>query len=102
MTDVPPDRQKPGSRTLVLILVLGAVLAVVLPTMFARSRTAQTMRADLAEVVTECRQLYGAAPTAADTAAVDSVRPLLHGRERPGDPACGHYRRRNMTKPIAR
>lgn len=87
---------------LVVILVLGAVLAVALPTIFARSRQARTMREDLAEVVTECRALYAAAATAADTMAVDSIRPRLHGRERPGDPACGHYRRRNMTKPTAR
>ena len=102
MSDLPPGRRGPGSRALVLILVLGAVLAVALPTIFARSRQAQTMRADLTEVVGECRARYAAAPTAADTAAVDSVRPLLHGRERPGDPACGHYRRRNMTKPVGR
>lgn len=102
MTGLPPARRGPGSRTLVLILVLGAILAVALPTIFARSRTARTMRADLTEVVGECRELYGRAPTAADTAAVDSVRPPLHGRERPGDPACGHYRRRNMTKPLER
>lgn len=102
MTDAPPAPRGPGSRALVLILILGAVLVVLLPTMFARSRRAQTMRDDLAEVVTECRELYAAAPTALDTAAVDSIRPLLHGRERPGDPACGHYRRRDMTKPVGR
>jgi len=102
MTAVPPARRGPGSRTVVLILVLGAVLAVLLPTIFARSRRAQTMRADLAEVVAECRKRYAAAPSAADTATVDSLRPLLHGHERPGDPACGQYRRRNMTKPVER
>ncbi|HEX6616107.1 MAG TPA: hypothetical protein VF046_07355 [Gemmatimonadales bacterium] len=102
MNGPPPTRRGPGSRTLVLVLVLGAILAVALPTIFARSRTARTMRVDLTEVVGECRELYAKAPTAADTAAVDSVRPLLHGRERPGDPACGHYRRRNMTRPLGR
>jgi hypothetical protein len=57
------------------------------------------MRADLAEVLAECRARYAAAATAADTAAVDAWQPSLHGERRTGDPACGPYRRRNMIDP---
>jgi hypothetical protein len=100
MTAPPPDPGRgPGSRTLIFVLLLGAAIIALLPVILARSQRAHTMRDDLAEVVGECRDLYAAASTAADTAAVDSVRPALHGVPRPGDPACGPYRRRNMTKP---
>lgn len=100
MTATPPDPGRgPGSRTLIFVLLLGAAIIALLPVILARSRRAQTMRDDLAEVVGECRDLYAAASTAADSAAVDSVRPTLHGVPRPGDPACGPYRRRNMTRP---
>jgi len=97
--DPPRFRRGPGSRALILILLVGAAIVALLPVIIARSRRVQTMRADLGEVVGECRALYAAASTAADTVAVDSIRPSLHGAQRPGDPACGQYRRRNMTKP---
>jgi type II secretory pathway pseudopilin PulG len=99
-TNPPEPRRGPDSRILILLLLVGAAVAALLPVIVAHSRRAQTMRADLSEVVSECRALYAAASTAADTAAADSVRPALHGVERPADPACGPYRRRNMTKPL--
>ena len=56
------------------------------------------MRSGLSEVLGECGDRYAAARTAADTAAVDAWRPALHGEDRPGDPTCGPYRKRNMLK----
>jgi hypothetical protein len=97
--DPPPVPSGPSSRALIVILLLGAVIVALLPVIIARTRRVHAMRDDLAEVVGECRELYASARTAADTTAVDSVRPRLHGVQRPGDPACGPYRRRNMTKP---
>jgi hypothetical protein len=47
-------------------------------------------------VVGECRARYAGARTGADSAAADAWQPPLHGQRRPGDPACGAYRRRNM------
>ena len=101
MATHPPEVGRgPDSRLLIVLLLVGAAVAALLPVVIAHSRRAQAMRADLAEVVAECRALYADASTAADTLAVDSVRPAFHGVERPGDPACGPYRRRNMTKPL--
>jgi hypothetical protein len=84
---------------LIGILLAGAAVVALLPVIIARSSRVHVMRDDLAEVVGECRAMYAAARTAADTAAVDSLRPALHGVRRPGDPACGPYRRRNLTAP---
>lgn len=95
----PPGRSGPGSRALIVMLLVGAVIVALLPVIIARTRRVHTMRDDLAEVVGECRERYASARTAADTAVVDSIRPTLHGVQRPGDPPCGPYRRRNMTKP---
>jgi hypothetical protein len=86
----------PGSRTLIVALLVAAAVLVLLPLVVARSRRVQTMRTDLAEVLGECRARYEAAATASDTAAADAWRPTLHGKERPGDPVCGSYRRRNL------
>ena len=85
-----------ASRTLVIILLVAAAIVAILPVAVARTRRVQTMRAGLAEVLGECRARYDAATTAADTVAVDAWQPVLHGERRPGDPACGPYRRRNM------
>lgn len=93
---LPPTPKKAASRWLVLALVVIAALVAVLPLVISRTRRVQAMRADLAEVVRECRARYAAGRTAADTGAVDAWRPPLHGEQRPGDPACGAYRRRNM------
>jgi len=84
------------SRRVVLVLVALAVVLAVLPVLIARSARLQSMRAGLAEVVDECRARYAGALTRADTAAADAWPPPLHGELRPGDPACGAYRRRNM------
>jgi hypothetical protein len=81
--------------------VAAAVLAL-LPALFARTARVQSMRSDLTEVLEECRARYGAARSAADTAAADAWQPVLHGRRRPGDPPCGPYRRRNMLTPASR
>jgi hypothetical protein len=86
----------PGSRTLVIALVVAAAIIALLPLLVARTHRLQTMGADLAEVLDQCRARYAAAATAADTAAADAWQPALHGEQRPGDPACGRYRRRNM------
>jgi hypothetical protein len=88
----------PGSRALIVGLLVAAAIAAVLPVLVARSRRLQGMRADLAEVLGECRARYADARTAADTAAADAWQPALHGVQRPGDPACGPYRRRNMLR----
>ena len=92
----------PGSRTLIVLLLVGAAIAAVLPAVLARSSRVQVMRTGLTEVLQECRVRYDAARTAADTAAADAWQPALHGEQRPGDPPCGPYRRRNMLAPAAR
>jgi hypothetical protein len=96
MTGSTPAAKGPGSRLLVVIVLIAAVLAVLLPRLIARTERLRTMGADLAEVVAECRARYASAETAADSAAADAWQPPLHGERRPGDPACGSYRRRNM------
>lgn len=99
MTASPPRRAAgPGSRTLIIALLVAAAIVAVLPALVARTRRILTMRESLAEVLGECRARYAAAATLADTAAVDVWRPALHGAQRPGDPACGPYRRRNMIR----
>ncbi len=85
-----------GSRALIVVLLVAAAIVAILPVVIARTHRVQTMRADLAEVLGECRARYAAAATAADTAGVDAWRPTLRGERRPGDPTCGPYRRRNM------
>jgi hypothetical protein len=84
------------ARRLVIVLVLAAGIVGLLPGVIARSPRIQVMRAGLTEVVAECRARYADARTVADTAAADAWLPPLHGERRPGDPACGAYRRRNM------
>lgn len=85
-----------GSRALIALLLVAAAIIAILPVVIARTRRVQAMRADLAEVLGECRARYAAAATAADSAGVDAWQPALRGERRPGDPACGPYRRRNM------
>jgi hypothetical protein len=97
-----PAAKGPGARALVLALLVVAGLLVVLPAIIARTRRLRDMRSGLAEVVDECRARYAENRSAADTAATDAWRPPLHGVQRPGDPACGDYRRRNMLKTVAR
>lgn len=97
MTPPTPARE-PDSRILIFGLVAAAALVALLPLVFARSGRVQTMRADLAEVLQECRARYDSARSAADTAAIDEWQPALHGAQRPGDPPCGPYRRRNMLR----
>lgn len=84
------------ARRLVIVLVVAAAVVALLPVAIARTHRLQVMRAGLAEVVAECRGRYAGTHTAADTAAADAWQPPLHGERRPGDPACGAYRRRNM------
>jgi hypothetical protein len=99
LTSSPPPRVAgPGSRSLIVGMLVAAAIVALLPARIARTHRLQTMRADLAEVLGECRARYAAAGTAADTAVVDVRLPALHGAVRPGDPACGSYRRRNMIK----
>lgn len=98
MADTQPASRGPGSRALIIGLLVGAAIVAVLPVLVARSRRVQLMRADLAEVIAQCSARYAAARTEADSAGVDGWRPALHGVQRPGDPACGLYRRRNMIR----
>jgi len=90
------------SRTVIIVLLVVAVLAAVLPAILARSPRVQTMRVDLTAVLQQCRARYQSARTAADTVAADSLRPTVHGERRPGDPVCGSYRRRNMLGRLPR
>ena len=99
MTAPPPPPSGLGSRVLIVTLLVAAAIVALLPVLVARTRRVQTMSADLAEVLGECRARYAAAATTADTAAADAWQPSLHGERRPGDPACGPYRRRNMIRP---
>jgi hypothetical protein len=92
----------PGSRTLIVLLLVGAAIAAGLTAVLARSSRVQVMRTGLTEVLQECRARYAVARTAADTAAADAWQPALHGEQRPGDPPCGPYRRRNMLAPASR
>src|SRR5690349_4328593 len=92
----------PGSRALIVVLLVVAAIVALLPLVVARTRRLQTMRAGLAEVLAECRERYASAATAADTAAVDNWRPAYHGETRPADPTCGPYRRRNMLPAAGR
>jgi hypothetical protein len=84
------------SRRVVLVLIAVAVVLAVLPVLVARSHRVQSMRADLSQVMGECRDRYAGARSTADSAAADAWQPPLHGAQRPGDPSCGAYRRRNM------
>jgi type II secretory pathway pseudopilin PulG len=102
MSPPPAGARGPDSRTLIVVLLVAAAIVALLPAVFARTRRMQTMRADLTEVLQECRVRYEAARTAEDTAAADAWQPALHGNQRPGDPPCGPYRRRNMLKPASR
>jgi hypothetical protein len=98
----PSGARGPGSRTLIVLLLIGAAIAALLPAVLARSPRVQVMRTGLTEVLEECRVRYAAARTAADTSAADAWQPALHGEQRPGDPPCGPYRRRNMLAPASR
>jgi hypothetical protein len=101
-TPLSDQPEGPGSRALIVTLLVVAVILAMLPFVVARTRRLQTMRAGLAEVLAECRERYAAAATAADTAAVDAWQPAFHGEQRPGDPTCGPYRRRNMLPAASR
>jgi type II secretory pathway pseudopilin PulG len=98
----PSGARGPASRTLIVLLLIGAAIAALLPAVLARSPRVQVMRTGLTEVLEECRVRYNGARSAADTAAADAWRPALHGEQRPGDPPCGPYRRRNMLAPASR
>jgi type II secretory pathway pseudopilin PulG len=95
---ITPDSPRSRSRLLIVALVVAAIIVALLPAAISRTRRVQLMRVELAAALGECRARYAAARTAVDTAAADSVRPSFHGAQRPGDPACGPYRRRNMLR----
>ena len=102
MSTPPIGARGPDSRTLIVGLLVAAAIVALLPAVLARTRRVQAMRANLTEVLQECRVRYDAARTAADTAAADTWQPALHGDQRSGDPPCGPYRRRNMLTPVSR
>ncbi len=85
-----------GSKLLVLALVLFAVALGAGIRLVARGRNVQRMRAELSTVLSECRDRYHGAVTAADSARVDAWVPPTPAGARIGDPPCGSYRRRNM------
>ena len=87
-----------GSRLLVLGLIVLAVLIALAPRWWGSGGRGETMRHALDEVLGECRAAYDSATTAADTARVDSMVPMLDGMVRPGDPACGAYREKRMFR----
>jgi hypothetical protein len=91
-----------ASRTLVAVILIIAAIVAIMPVIVAHTRRLQSMRADLAEVLDQCRARYAAAATHTDTTEADYWTPSLHGEQRPGDPPCGRYRRRNMLAPAAR
>lgn len=101
MSTPPAGAGGPDSRTLIIGLLVAAAIVALLPAVLARTRRVQAMRANLTEVLQACRVRYDAARTAADTAAADGWQPALHGEQRPGDPPCGPYRRRNMLQPAS-
>lgn len=101
MSDPPPPARGPAAHILVMALVAVAVLIAVVPAIIGRTRRVEVMRHDLKEVVAECRARYDTSRTAQDTAVVDAWRPPFHGVQRPGDPVCGAYRRRNMLRTVA-
>ena len=102
MSTPPAGAGGPDSRTLIVVLLVAAAIVALLPAVLARTRRVQAMRANLTEALQECRVRYDAARTAADTAAADLWQPSLQGNQRPGDPPCGPYRRRNMLGPTFR
>ena len=102
MSTPPTGALGPDSRTLIVGLLVAAAIVALLPAVLARTRRVQAMRANLTEVLQECRVRYDAARTAADTADADAWQPALHGDQRSGDPPCGPYRRRNMLTPASR
>ena len=102
MTPRPVGAAGPDSRTVIIVLLVVAALLAVLPVILARSRRVETMRIGLTAVLQECRARYAHTRTAADTAAADEWLPALRGERRPGDPACGSYRRRNMLGRVDR
>jgi hypothetical protein len=84
------------SKLLVLALVVSAVALGVVIRLVAGGRDVQRMRAELTTILTECRDKYHTAATAADTARVDAWVPPTSTGAQAGDPPCGSYRRRNM------
>jgi hypothetical protein len=84
------------SKLLVLGLVLVALVVGVGIRLVARGRKAQRMRAELTTILTECREKYHAAASAADSARIDGWVPPTSAGAQAGDPPCGSYRRRNM------
>jgi hypothetical protein len=84
------------SKLLVVALVVSAVAIGVVIRLVAGGRDVQRMRAELSTILTECRDEYHTAVTAADTARIDAWVPPTSSGTRAGDPPCGSYRRRNM------
>lgn len=84
------------SKLLVLALVVTAVAIGAVIRLVAGGRDVQRMRAELGTILTECRDKYHAAASAADSARVDAWVPPTSTGAQAGDPPCGSYRRRNM------
>jgi hypothetical protein len=84
------------SKLLVLALVVSAIAIGLVIRLVAGGRGVQRMRVELSVILTECRDKYHAAATAADSARVDAWVPPTSTGVQPGDPPCGSYRRRNM------
>lgn len=87
-----------GSRLLILVLIVVAVLIALAPVIVSHRRDVALMREGLQSVLAECRARYDVARTVADTARADEWVPQGVAGAHAGDPACGRYRRRNMLK----
>lgn len=86
------------SRLVIAAIILISVAVALAPRWWGSGGRGETMRHALQEVLGECRAAYDSAATAADTARVDSMVPMLNGVVRPGDPACGAYRQKRMFR----
>jgi hypothetical protein len=68
------------------------------PAVISRTQRVQTMRAELHNVLAQCRERYASAHSAADTARADSSYPATQRERRPADPACVAYRKHDMLR----
>jgi hypothetical protein len=91
-----PGTEARGSRLLIFVLIVGALLIGLLPAIISRREDVALMREGLAAVLAECRARYDVARSAEDTARADEWVPQGVAGAHAGDPACGRYRRRNM------
>jgi len=86
------------SRRVIAAILLGSAAAALAPAIVSRTQRVQTMRAELQSVLSQCRQRYAGARTAADTAEADAWYPSTRRERRPADPPCVAYRKHDMLR----